>query len=232
MPPKKGPLWQFFHQGGTQNTSHYKAYCLGCIEAHHQTDGNDSDAIDVDADATSSLRDPSEQQWFKDAVAAITHVRGVKSAMLAHLISCPHATKAAKKMAKDLKTGKSAGDESDDGQNSDNNGPPQKRKRFTQVESSMKKQGQLKAFKGVDMPFSDAQRDLVQTQFLRATVSANLPFRWTLNPEVIKLFLMFRSTATDVMPTDKVISGRLLDEEEAKVRKKMVKALKGKYGTF
>ncbi|KAJ7727793.1 hypothetical protein B0H14DRAFT_2640825 [Mycena olivaceomarginata] len=41
------------------------------------THGNDSDAIDVDADATSSLRDPSEQQWFKDA----------------HLISCPHARK-------------------------------------------------------------------------------------------------------------------------------------------
>jgi hypothetical protein len=139
--------------------------------------------------------------------------------------------KAAKKMAKDLKTGKSAGDESDDGQNSDNNGPPQKRKRFTQVESSMKKQGQLKAFKGVNMPFSDAQRDLVQTQFLHATVLANLPFRWTLNPEVIKLFLMFRSTATDVMPTDKVVSVRLLDEEEAKVHKKMVKALKGKYAT-
>ncbi|KAJ7794703.1 hypothetical protein B0H14DRAFT_2621692 [Mycena olivaceomarginata] len=70
MPPKKGPLWQFFHQGGTQNTSHYKAYCLGCIEAHHQTHGNDSDAIDVDANATSSLRDPSEQQWFKDGASS------------------------------------------------------------------------------------------------------------------------------------------------------------------
>ncbi|KAJ7798073.1 hypothetical protein B0H14DRAFT_3546293 [Mycena olivaceomarginata] len=65
MPPKKGPLWQFFHQGGTLHTSHYKAYCLGCIEAHHQTHSNDSDAIDVDTDATSSLRYPSEQQWFK-----------------------------------------------------------------------------------------------------------------------------------------------------------------------
>ncbi|KAJ7816154.1 hypothetical protein B0H14DRAFT_2602864 [Mycena olivaceomarginata] len=114
---------------------------------------------------------------------------------------------------------RAAGNESDDGQNSDNNGPPQKRKRF------------IKSRVGVDMPFSHAQRDLVQTQFLRANVSANLPFRWTLNPDVIKLFLMFRSTATDVMPTAKVISGRLLDKEEVKLRKKMVKALKGKCGT-
>ncbi|KAJ6623275.1 hypothetical protein B0H10DRAFT_1944001 [Mycena sp. CBHHK59/15] len=69
------------------------------------------------------------------------------------------------------------------------------------VEKSME-QTQLKVFKGLNIPFSDAQVEAVCTQFCRATISANLPFRWTVDPEIIKLFLMFRSTATDIMPAD------------------------------
>ncbi|KAF8209248.1 ribonuclease H-like domain-containing protein [Mycena galopus ATCC 62051] len=233
MPGQKGPLWKFFHQGAPQNKSHFKAYCLGCIESHRPAAAGNSDVIDVDADdAPSSLIDQADQEWFKNAVAVVPHVRGEKSAMLAHLMSCSRASTAAKKKAKELKKGKLADSRSDSDDDSDNDGAPsRKRKRFMQVEKSFK-QTALKAFKGVDMPFSEAQRPLVQTQFLRATVSANLPFRWTVDPEVIKLFLMFRSAATDVMPTDKVVSGRLLDEEVVKVDKKVVKALKGKYATI
>ncbi|KAJ7820529.1 hypothetical protein B0H14DRAFT_3472280 [Mycena olivaceomarginata] len=110
--------------------------------------------------------------------------------------------------------------------------PSRKRKRneFQVVEKSM--QTQLKVFKGLDIPFSDAQAELVRTQFLRATISANLPFLGTLDPEVIKLFLMFRSTATDVMPSYQVISGRLLNEEVAKVEKEVVRVVKDRYSTL
>lgn len=159
-------------------------------------------------------------------------VLGVKGSMLPHLISCPHAWAAGKTWAKKEKAGKSKQkDDNDSGSGTDAEAPARKRKRFQRVEKEMK-QTQLKVFKGLDIPFSDAQGEAVRTQFLRATVSANLPFRWTLDPEVIKLFMMFRSTATDVMPTDKVISGRLLDEEVRKVDKEVAKTLKGKYVTL
>jgi hypothetical protein len=146
--------------------------------------------------------------------------------MIAHLTSCPHASAAAKKAAKQLKGEKSRDDADDD------DAPSGKRKRveFVAVEKVMQ-QTELKVFKGLNIPFNDAQAEIVRDQFLRATISANLPFRWTLDPEIIKLFLMFRSTATDVMPSDKVISGRLLDEATARVEKEIVSTVKGKYAT-
>jgi hypothetical protein len=52
-------------------------------------------------------------------------------------------------------------------------------------------QSKLKVFKGIDIPFTPKEKPLVQRQFLRATISANLPYRWTQDPEVIKLFEMF-----------------------------------------
>lgn len=153
--------------------------------------------------------------------------------MIAHLIGknpvpCPHASAAATKTAKRVKEGTSK--ESDAVVDDE---PSRKRKRteFQVVEKNMQ-QSHLKVFKGLAIPFSDAQAEIVRNQFLRATISANLPFRWTINPEIIKLFLMFRSTATDVIPSDEVISGRLLDEEAAKVDQAVANILKGRYVTM
>jgi hypothetical protein len=53
------------------------------------------------------------------------------------------------------------------------------------------KQSQLKVFRGIQVPFSEEQEAIVCKQFLRATISANLPFRWDEDPEVIQLFLLF-----------------------------------------
>src|SRR5438552_2009517 len=88
--------------------------------------------------------------------------------------------------------------------------------------------GELKVYKGITVPFNDQQVAMVEKQFLRATISANLPFRWTEDPEVMKLFLLFRSTAGDVMPSRKVLAGRLLDEESSKVEGELVEALRNK----
>jgi hypothetical protein len=61
--------------------------------------------------------------------------------------------------------------------------PQKKRKKiFTQVNLT---QSELKVFKGSDMPFTADQKAAVQRQFVRATLSANLPFRWTENLEII-----------------------------------------------
>ncbi|KAJ6564768.1 hypothetical protein B0H19DRAFT_942310 [Mycena capillaripes] len=231
MPPKKSDIWAFFHQGEKQNSSHFKAYCLGCINIHRPPAGSANNVMDVDADGNGEdFSEPllATQAWFDDAVGQTAHVRGEKTAMIAHVLGCRHASAAAKKTAKQMKGGAKSKEESD----GDDDGQPRKRKRveFQLVEKSMK-QTQLKVFKGLDIPFSDAQAEAVRTQFLRGTISANLPFRWTVDPEIIKLFLMFRSTATDVMPSDRVLSGRLLDEEVVKVEKEVVRAVKGRYAT-
>ncbi|KAJ6494246.1 hypothetical protein C8R45DRAFT_866803, partial [Mycena sanguinolenta] len=224
MAPARSGVWKFFHAGEKQNSSHYKAYCLGCIESHRPATGSAGNAMDVDSDDEDSAEPLAAQACI--AVGQTAHVRGEKKTMATHLIGCPHASAAAKKMAKDVKAGTSTPRE-----DPDDNGP-RKRKRveFERVEKAMQ-QTQLKVFKGINIPFNESQADAVRTQFCRATTSANLPFRWTIDPEIIKLFLMFRSTATDVMPADKIISGRLLDEEAAKVDAEIVRAVKGRYAT-
>ena len=92
------------------------------------------------------------------------------------------------------------------------------------------KQGNLTAhaYKGVDMPFSPNEVAAVQAQALRATISANLPFQVYENPEVIKLFGMLRTAALDIMPSAKVVGGRLLNEAAEVVELKMDKLLRKK----
>jgi hypothetical protein len=84
------------------------------------------------------------------------------------------------------------------------------------------------AFKGTDMPFSPSEKGAIQAQALRATVSANLPFRVFEDAKVIKLFWMMRTAAPSILPSAKVIGGRLLNDAAAVVEKKMDKILQGK----
>jgi hypothetical protein len=163
---------------------------------------------------------------------AVKPVTGKKESMIAHLIGakpCPNASKAAKAAARKV-AGKAAAEEDgvDGDDESDGAAPAKKRKRIAAVEKSLK-QSELKVFKGIDIPFSEAQKEIIQTQFLRATISANMPFRWVTNPEVIKLFLMFRSAAGAVIPDRKALSGRLLNEESKRVAENTDKVLKGRY---
>jgi hypothetical protein len=99
---------------------------------------------------------------------------------------------------------------------------------FRNVEKAMK-QPELKVYRGANIPFSSSELERIRAQFLRATVSANLPFRWTEDVEVIKLLLMFRSTACDAIPSRDVLSGTLLDKASSEVEKTLRAALKLKY---
>ncbi|KAJ6597972.1 hypothetical protein B0H10DRAFT_2231836 [Mycena sp. CBHHK59/15] len=154
MPPAKSGLWAFFHAGEKQNSAHYKVYCLGCIETHRPMPGSASNVMDVDSgDEDSAEPLLVAQAWFNTAMGQTTHVRGEKMAMANHVMACPHASAAAKKMAKDVRAGKSTAPK-----DSDDDEPSRKRKRveFKHVEKSME-QTQLKVFKGLNIPFSDAQ---------------------------------------------------------------------------
>jgi hypothetical protein len=78
------------------------------------------------------------------------------------------------------------------------------------------------------MPFSPNEVAAVQAQALRATISANLPFQVYENPEVIRLFGMLQTAAPGIMPSAKVVGGRLLNEAAEIVELKMDKLLRKK----
>lgn len=128
--------------------------------------------------------------------------------MIAHLIGvngCSNTSNTAKKATCCLKAGKDTAPVKDAGKANDKQEKDgyssKKHKHVFEVTKKEMKQTTLKVFRGLDIPFSSKQTALVQCQFLQATISANLPFQWTKNAKVIKLFLMFQSTATDVMPS-------------------------------
>ena len=116
--------------------------------------------------------------------------------MIAHLIGskpCPYASKEAKKAARIERGGAkddTASTDADD-ESEEPSMPAKKRKRIFEKVKERVKQTELKVFKGISIPFNDTQETLIRNQFLRATISANLPFRWTEDAEVIKLFLLF-----------------------------------------
>ncbi|KAJ7077492.1 ribonuclease H-like domain-containing protein [Mycena epipterygia] len=89
------------------------------------------------------------------------------------------------------------------------------------------KQTMLKTYTGQDMPFSSSEAEAIESQALRAIVSTNSPFGLFEDPEMLTLFGMLRSRAPDIIPSGKVIGGRLLNEAAATVEDKLSKILKG-----
>ncbi|KAJ3979012.1 hypothetical protein F5890DRAFT_1645677 [Lentinula detonsa] len=136
--------------------------------------------------------------------------------MAAHLRKCKHSSVVEKKAAK-LRQG-SVRSEAVVSR-------PKKKKSTLAVMNAMK-QSELKLPKGLDIPIADV--DAVQRQLLRATISANLPFRWIEDPEIIRFLVILRTKIVDVLPARKVLSGRLLDEEYQRVDTSINLLLKGK----
>ncbi|KAK0443280.1 hypothetical protein EV421DRAFT_1735884 [Armillaria borealis] len=157
-------------------------------------------------------------------VQAAGSVLGIKPSMIHHILhKCPCPTHEACSAAKKerAKTSGSAHATESDTESDDDSRLRKKAKIFKLVQKSMS-QSELKVYRGPDIPFNEEGESAVKKQFLRATISANLPFDWTKDPEVIKLFLMMRSAAWKVMPTPEVLAGRLLNEEGKKAEKELV----------
>ncbi|KAF5387115.1 hypothetical protein D9615_001638 [Tricholomella constricta] len=159
--------------------------------------------------------------------------------MMAHILGkgghnpCPNVSSEVRKAVKALKKGKEKR-EREDSEDELTHGDvtkPAKKRLLTKVENSMK-QPQLKVFRGLSVPFSPEQEEIVRKQFLCATLSANLPFRWVEDPEIIILFLLFRSAAGDVIPSRQQISGKLLDDADLVVTKQLKSLLNGQYGVL
>lgn len=166
-------------------------------------------------------------------------VNGEKKAMIAHIVGktpCPHASKEAQRIAKQEKEGlkqKKRDRVTSDEEGGDEDGSKRQRSNAnTWTPAPTLQQSKLKPVKGIDMPFPESDIPTIQQQFLRATISANLPFAWTTNIEVVKLFSMFRSRAEDVIPDRQVVAGRLLNEASLAVDETMKQRLKGQNVTI
>lgn len=160
--------------------------------------------------------------------------------MIAHILGknsnnpCPNTSEEAQRVARVEKKGKKKKREREgEGSDSENDEEKKrvKRKLLTNVEATLK-QSHLKVFRGIQVPFTEEQAAIIHEQFLRATISANLPFRWVEDPEVILLFMLFRSTAGTVMPTRQQISGPLLDDANVAVTKRLKEALRDEYAVL
>jgi len=159
--------------------------------------------------------------------------------MVAHILGkggnnpCHNASAEARKTARSVKDpkGKAKRERETSGSDNDSEERPAKRMLLTKVKKSLT-QTHLKVFRGIQVPFSEEQQKLLHKQFLRATISANLPFRWVEDPEIITLFLLFRSTADEAMPSRKQLAGRLLDDANTGVTKRLKEALEGEYAVL
>lgn len=166
---------------------------------------------------------------FASAISATKPCLGERTAQIAHILGgekpCRYASADAQEAAKverasDQKKRKqvisSDGDDTDTaGAKSSRPAPSKKRKAIDRVEKS---QSKLKLFKGIDIPFTKQEKELIADQFGRATVSGHLPFGWADDPEMIRLLLMFRSDAGSVIPSRYSISGPILEREAERIK--------------
>ena len=83
-------------------------------------------------------------------------------------------------------------------------------------------------YKGLDIPFSAGQTDVIKAQCLHALISTGTSFHFFEDPEVQELFKMMRTAAPAILPTGKSISGRLLNNASEKVEVELKKLLRGK----
>ncbi|KAG6861616.1 hypothetical protein C0995_014055 [Termitomyces sp. Mi166 len=230
MPPAKSEIWQLFLAGAKQNNSHLHAHCLGCLEKHHP----DGEVLELDSNGFSKL---SSESWVTEACKDdVGGVFRVKESMIAHILGknranpCLNVSAQALKIAKTIKKGKGkrSKDEASENEADDEKEGRKLKKLLTKVKASMK-QSQLKVFCGINIPFTPEQEEVIQKQFLWATVSANLPFQWIEDPEVMTLFLLFWLTAGDVIPSQKQVSGQLLNNANDVVTDQLKTSLQGKY---
>ncbi|KAJ7730528.1 ribonuclease H-like domain-containing protein [Mycena metata] len=204
----ENPLWDYFWHGAKQNSSMYMSYCKGCVAVELQKTGATASTLTQDTAAFKA------GEIDVKACQAVGNTRGEKHAWIAHILGgktpCPNASAEARAEATLQKTGSGSGSS-------------QKRQRteFTPADASepppKKKQAQSTltglTFRRNNMPFGADEKAAFQKQALRSVVSSGAPLKLFEDPEVKILLGMLRTTAPGVIPTAKVVGGRLLQGE-------------------
>ncbi|KAJ7284775.1 ribonuclease H-like domain-containing protein [Mycena rebaudengoi] len=207
-------FWDFFHKGDMKNSTQHHTYCMGCVAHYEQP---------VPEGGSEASKLMAKKAAHAAARLLATSVTGVKQSWIAHLlgggggiVECPYASSDAKAYARlqrmDIKGKKRPGAE-----------PP------AAAQPPQKKQATLVAYRHNEMPFGATEHAEIQAQALRAVVSAKIAFHALRDPEMLKLFGMLRTTAPDIIPSGKVLSGRLLNEEAENVELKIKKLMKNKH---
>ncbi|KZP27364.1 hypothetical protein FIBSPDRAFT_948639 [Athelia psychrophila] len=232
------PLWKFFHSTGVkQNTSHFITHCRACVHHYEKIleDEADMAANGLILDAATELL--AKQARFEAACKSAGSQRGEKSIFISHILGntrtkkspCPHSGEAAINTAKAQQaatkvtvepSGAKHSRSSSTSTESQFSAPPTKKMRQPSIATHM--------YPGTKMPFSTAQAAAIQDQALCAVISANLPFHVFENPEVLKLVSMFRSATPGIVPTAKLVGGRLLNKAADIVHEKTVHIFRGR----
>ncbi|KAJ7926541.1 ribonuclease H-like domain-containing protein [Mycena leptocephala] len=220
MPPKPAEICGAFHRSDDKhNGSHHRATHWRCIDAERPSTA----AIDIELENDWNLM--KNEEWFSTALAsALTE----EKALAARAAPTKKEKEEAEKREK-TKCKQAGGEETDveaDDEGAGGSGGRKKRKLVQAVETSFS-QSKLKVYRGNDIPFSEDHKRAIAHQALRATQSANLPERWTSDPEVIKLFLMLCSRAMDVIPSRSQLGGSLLEQAAAEIDAKIAAQVKG-----
>lgn len=140
------------------------------------------------------------------------HVRGEKSAMIAHILGgkspCEHVSVEATTVATALKNVQASSEKSAPKRTGSAASLPDSQAGKKMKQTTMSSH----VFKGNNIPFSKPEVVAIQAQALRAVISANLPFQVFEDIEMLKLFEMMCCQAPAIMPSAKVVGGRLLDQ--------------------
>ena len=83
-------------------------------------------------------------------------------------------------------------------------------------------------YKGLNIPFSAGQADVIKAQCLCALISTGTSFHFFEDPKVQELFKMLRSAAPAILPTEKSIGRKLLNDASSEVEVELEKLLRGK----
>jgi hypothetical protein len=229
----ENPLWDYFWRGAKQNSSMYMSYCKGCVAVELEKTGTVASTFMHDTAVFKAGEISAKGKYPKtdylEACQAVGNTRGEKHAWIAHILGgktpCPYASAEATAEATLQKMGSGS---SQKRQRTESNSipadvsetPPKKRKTQSTLVGL--------TFRRNDMPFGAEEKAAFQKQALRAIVSSGAPLQLFEDPEMKILFRMLRTTAPGVIPTAKVVGGRLLDAEAAEVEEKIKKVMKGK----
>ncbi|KAJ7223699.1 ribonuclease H-like domain-containing protein [Mycena rebaudengoi] len=226
------PLWAFFHKGTTKvNSSHWNTWCKDCVQ-HYENRIKESRLYDGPVDAATRLVRKAEEHAEGLAARKMAgSLPGTKDKFILHIlggkgtIACAYASDAAKAEASSRRTlGKAKQAAGPSAKHARSKSSAEADNATTQKKM---KHEMLKTYTGHDMPFSKSQAEAFESQALRAIISTNSAFSLFEDPEMLTLLGMARSLAPDILPSGKVVGGRLLNKAAATVDEKLSKLLEG-----
>jgi hypothetical protein len=172
------------------------------------------------------------------AVKVAKDVNGVAESMATHIngyrghLPCPYASNAAKEAARSHKSKRNTPKTTTSmtGQkrpfqhseapsdHEDDASEPQQKKLCQSI---------LRVFRGIDIPFTEEQKSAVKEQATRAIISTGPSFSLFEDLEMVKLMVMLRSTAPQVLPKSKAARTTWLDKCAGRVEEDLVATFRG-----